>query len=89
MTFLYDTGYSVVLLRPKNEVKLLTQSAANSSCMGKWPVPSLADFIRHVLVVPYICTGVFFQRGWSPRSGEIDSGTHTTDQGAGAKKSKN
>ena len=36
MTFLYDARYSVVLLRPKNEVKLLTQSAAKWICMGKW-----------------------------------------------------
>ena len=35
MTFLYDARYSVVLLRPKNEVKPLTQSVANGICMGK------------------------------------------------------
>ena len=47
MTSLYDAGYSVVLLRPKNEVKPLTQSAEKSICMGKWPVPSLAElFLR-------------------------------------------
>ena len=33
MTFLYDARYSVVLLRQKNEVKLLTQSAAKWICM--------------------------------------------------------
>jgi len=38
MTFLYDAGYSIVLLRPKNEVKLSTQSAEKLICMGKWPV---------------------------------------------------
>jgi len=43
MTFLYDAQYSVVLLRPKNEVKLLTQSALDQVCMRKWPVPSLAE----------------------------------------------
>ena len=51
MTFLYDAGYSVVLLRPKNEVKPLTQSAEKWICMGKWPVSSLAIFFRYVLVV--------------------------------------
>ena len=54
MTFLYDAWYSVVFLRPKNEVKLLTQSALGHICMGKWPVPSLAEFIHHVLVVPFV-----------------------------------
>ena len=51
MTFLYDAGYSVVLLRPKNEVKPLTQSAEQWICMGKWPVSSLAKFIHDVVVV--------------------------------------
>ena len=44
MIFLYDAGYSIVLLRPKNEVKPLTQSAEKWICMGKWPVPSLGIF---------------------------------------------
>ena len=44
MTFLYDAKYSVVLLRPKHEVKLLTQSALGQICMEKWPVPSLGIF---------------------------------------------
>ena len=42
-TFLYDADCSVVLLRPRNEVKLLTQSALGQLCMGKRPVPSLAE----------------------------------------------
>ena len=45
MTLLYDARYSIVFLRPKNEVKLLTQSALAQICMGKWPVPSLAEFL--------------------------------------------
>ena len=53
-TLLYVGQYSLVLLRPKNEVKLLTQSVANSICMGKWPVPSFAEFIHCVLVVTYV-----------------------------------
>ena len=32
--------YSIVLLRPKNEVKLSTQSAEKSICMGKRDVPN-------------------------------------------------
>ena len=40
MTFLYDAGYSVDLLRPKNEVKPFTQSAEKWICMGKRPVPN-------------------------------------------------
>ena len=51
MTFLYNAGYSVVLLKPKNEVKLLPQSEDKCMCVGKWPVSSLAEFIHHVLVV--------------------------------------
>ena len=44
ITFLYDAGYSFALLRQKNEVKPLTQTAENWICMGKWAVPSLAIF---------------------------------------------
>ena len=39
MTFLYDSRYSLVLLGPKNEVKLSTQSADKWICTGKWPLP--------------------------------------------------
>ena len=44
MTFLYDAGYSIDLLRPKNEVKCLTQSAKKSICMGKGAVPNWGIF---------------------------------------------
>ena len=54
MTLLYAAQYSFVLLRPKNEVKLSTQSADKWVCMGKWPVSSLAEFIHHVLRVPCV-----------------------------------
>jgi len=54
MTFLYNARYSVVLLRPKNEVKSLPQSAEKWICMGKWPIPNWGDFIHHVLVVPRV-----------------------------------
>ena len=42
MTFLYGALYSIVLLRPKNRLKLLTQSAENRICMGKWAFEILA-----------------------------------------------
>ena len=42
MTFMYDAWYSIVLLRPKNRVKLLTQSAESWICMGKWVFGILA-----------------------------------------------
>ena len=42
MILLYDARYSFVLLRPKNEVKLSTQSADKWICMGKWPLPCRA-----------------------------------------------
>ena len=51
MTYLYDARYSVVLLRPKDEVKLLTQSAAKWTCVGKWPVPSWRIYFQHVVVL--------------------------------------
>ena len=54
MTFLYDAEYSFVLLRPKNEVKPLPQSAEKRICIGKRPLPSLAEFIHHVLVFPCV-----------------------------------
>ena len=42
MTFLYDARYSIVLLIPKNDLKLSTQSAAKWICMGKWAFEILA-----------------------------------------------
>ena len=54
MTLLYAAQYSFALLRPNIDVKLSTQSADKWICMGKWPVPSLAEFIHHVLVVPFV-----------------------------------
>ena len=35
-------------------IKLPTQSALGQICMGKWAVPSLAEFIHHVLVVRWV-----------------------------------
>ena len=40
MTFLYDDRYSIVLLGPKNEVKLMTENAAKWSLSRKWLVPN-------------------------------------------------
>ena len=41
MTFLYDARYSIcLLLTPKNDLKLSTQSADKWICIGKWPVPT-------------------------------------------------
>ena len=42
MTHLYGAVGSFVLLRLKNRVKLLTQSAENRICMGKWAFEILA-----------------------------------------------
>ena len=58
MTFLYDARYSIVLLSPKNEGKLLTQSAAKWVCMGKWPVPGGAIYFYHIVVLA--CVQGFF-----------------------------
>ena len=54
MTLLYAAQYSFVLLRPKFEVKLSTQSADKWICMGKWPVPSLAIYFHQVVVVRFV-----------------------------------
>ena len=43
MTFLYDARYSVVLLRPKNKIKLPTQRAEKRICMRKWAFKILAE----------------------------------------------
>ena len=51
MTFLYDAGYSVVLLRPKNEVKPLPQSAEKWICMGKWPLPNGGNLFLDLVLV--------------------------------------
>ena len=48
MTFLYDTRYSIVLLRPKNDLRLSTQSAAKWICMGKWAFEILAILFLNV-----------------------------------------
>ena len=62
MALLYANQYSFVILRPKIEVKLSTKSADKLICMGKWPVPSLAEFIHHILVVPFVPEFLFPMR---------------------------
>ena len=54
MTLLHDARYSAVLLRPKDEVKPLTQSAEKWICMRKWPVPGGAIYFHQVVVVRLI-----------------------------------
>ena len=84
MTFLYDARYSIALLRQKCEVKPLTQSAEESICMGKWPVPNWGELFHHVVVV-----------GLEPELADrtrllpnflADVVLSRTDEGAGAKK---
>ena len=77
MTFLYDAGYSVVLLRPKNEVKLPTQSAEKSICMGKWAVPKWGIYFHPLLVLAHV-PEFFSQCGQFRSSGKITSGTQRT-----------
>ena len=58
MTFLYDAGYSVVLLRPKNEVKPLTQSAEKWICAyGEMACVKFSGIYSPRSRVP-LCTGV-------------------------------
>ena len=84
MTLLYDAQYSFVLLRPKIEVKLSTQSADKWICMGKWPVPN---------------GGILFLRlqkgprrsdfsGASFATNAIPEKIARTDEGAGTQKTK-
>ena len=47
MTNFFGARGSFWSLRPQNTIKLATQSALGEICMGKWPVPSLAElFLR-------------------------------------------
>ena len=55
MTFLYDARYSLVLLRPKNEVKLLTQCALGQICTyGEIACAKFRDFFHRVIVVRFV-----------------------------------
>ena len=58
MTFLYG-WYSCVLLRPKSEVKLSTQTADKWICMRKCPVPGGAIYFPYVVEVRLIPEFVF------------------------------
>ena len=87
MTLLYDARYSFVLLRPKNEVKLLTQSAAKWICMGKWPVPGGAihfSGFRKAYIRRQDFSGASFASDANP-----EKNLARTDEGAGTKKNKN
>ena len=59
MTFLYDAGYSVVLLRPKNEVKSLTQSAEKGDLYGEMACAKFRDFFSSRSRGPFN-TGPFY-----------------------------
>ena len=87
MTFLYDAGYSVVLLRPKNEVKLPTQSVEKWIYVGKWAAPSLADFFNHVVVFRFV-PEFFSQRGRFSSFEKIMSLRYITEEGTGVKNSE-
>ena len=53
MTNMYGARGSFTLLRPRNPIKLLPQSALDQICMGKWALPSLA-FFQIVLVFRFV-----------------------------------
>ena len=65
-------------LRPNIEVKLCTQSADKWICMGTWPVSSVAECIRHVLVVPGV-PEFFFPTRTVPSFWENYTPVNTTD----------
>ena len=54
MANFYDARGLFWSLRPQNMIKCVTQSAEKSICIGKWAVPSWAEFIHHVLRVPCV-----------------------------------
>ena len=83
MTFLYDARYSFVLLRPKNGVKLLPQSAAKWIAMGKWPVLNWGIYFHPLLVLARV-PEFLSRRGRFRSTGKIHSGTHRT-RGRGQK----
>ena len=86
MTFLYDARYSLVLIRPKNEVKLLTQSAFGQICMGNGVYQ-----IGGIKFVPLSCSPVY--RIFPPRRRVPyfweNYLRYTTDKVAGEKLNKN
>ena len=83
MTFLYDAQYSVVLLRPKNDVNLLTQSAEKSICIRKLAVPNWGGLFHHVVVIAL--EPVLADRTCLLRNCSADVVLSRTDEGAGAK----
>ena len=48
---MYGARGSFYVLRQKNTIKLLTQSAEKWICMKKWAVPCGAMFIHEVVVI--------------------------------------
>ena len=54
MTNFYDARGLFLSLRPQNMIKCVAQNALGQICMGKWPVRSLAEFIRHVLILAFV-----------------------------------
>ena len=83
MTFLQDARYSVVLLRPKIEIKLATQSAEKWICMGKWPLPSGGVYFHHIVVVRFV---PFFFNDHLLKNSSVEYSEKTFFEGAGAKK---
>ena len=48
-----------VIPQDKKTIKLVTQSAQKSSCMGNWVVLVLANFIHDEVCRGPFCTGIF------------------------------
>ena len=53
MTHLYGARGSFPDLRPKNTIKILTQSAENWTCMGKWARDFFSKTRRFQMTEPF------------------------------------
>ena len=85
MTFLYDARYSMVLLRPNNDLTLSTQSADKWICMGKWPVPKGGMLFLRLRKGPRRAD--FFSGGCVGYPNAVpDKNGARTDEGAGGAK---
>ena len=54
MTHMYGARGSFHVLRPKNTIKLPTQSAEKWICMGKRAGPSGGIYFHHIIVVRFV-----------------------------------
>ena len=84
MTFLYTARYSIVLLRPKNKVKLTTQSAEKPICVGNGLYHVVRFYFSGFRKAPdvQIFQGLRLLPMWSLKKVEQESFTGAYSKGA-------